>query len=74
MSREPLYGVGEWAARYLPRLLGLTPAQLPSLNDDPVGRCLDRLFDADISSLTLAVVTHAVREFAVDLDELFCIT
>jgi transposase len=50
--------------------LGLIPTQLPSLNDDRVGRCLDRLFDADIPSLTLAVVAHAVREFAVDLDEL----
>src|SRR4051794_11065081 len=70
ISREPLYGVGQWAARYLPELLGLTPMQLPSLNDDRVGRCLDRLFDADIPSLTLAVVAHAVREFAVDLDEL----
>jgi transposase len=70
LSREPLYGVGEWAARHAPDSLGLTPAQLPSLNDDRVGRCLDRLFDADIPSLTLAVVAHAVREFQVDLDEL----
>jgi transposase len=70
ISREPLYGVGEWAARYAPQPLGLTPAQLPSLNDDRVGRCLDRLFDADIPSLTLAIVTHAVREFGVELDEL----
>src|SRR3954463_14731785 len=70
IAREPLYGVGEWAARHAPELLGLTPTQLPSLNDDRVGRCLDRLFDADIPSLTLAVVAHAVREFAVDLDEL----
>jgi transposase len=70
LSREPLYGVGEWAARYAPGRLGLTPAQLPSLNDDRVGRCLDRLFDADIPSLTLAVVAHAVREFGVALDEL----
>src|SRR5450432_3278268 len=38
ISRQPLYGVGEWAARYLPQLLGLTPTQLPSLNDDRVGR------------------------------------
>jgi len=30
---QPLYGVGGWAARYVPQLLGLTPAQLPSLND-----------------------------------------
>ena len=70
ISREPLYGVGQWAARHLPQLLGLTPNQLPSLNDDRVGRSLDRLFDADIPSLTLAVVAHAVREFAVNLDEL----
>jgi transposase len=69
-SREPLYGVGEWAARHVPELLGLAPAQLPSLNDDRVGRCLDRLFDADVPTLALAVVAHAVREFAVDLDEL----
>src|SRR4051794_1302310 len=70
ISREPLYGVGAWAARHVPGRLGLTPEQLPALNDDRVGRCLDRLFDADIPSLTLAVVTHAVREFGVALDEL----
>ena len=70
VSREPLYGVGEWAARHHPALLGLAPGELPALNDDRAGRALDRLFDADITSLTLAVVAHAVREFAVDLDEL----
>jgi hypothetical protein len=70
VSREPLYGIGEWAARDVPELLGLCRAQLPSLNDDRVGRCLDRLFDADIPTLALAVVVHAVREFAVDRDEL----
>ena len=69
LSREPLYGVGQWAARLVPERLGLAPPS-PTLNDDRVGRCLDRLFDADIPSLTLAVVTHAVREFAVALDEL----
>ena len=70
MSREPLYGLGEWAARHVPELLGLSTAQLPSLNDDRVGRCLDRLFDADIPTLSLAVVAYAVREFDVELDEL----
>jgi transposase len=70
VSREPLYGLGQWATRYVPQLLGLDPAQLPALNDDRIGRCLDRLFDADVPTLTLAVVTHAVREFDVDLDEL----
>jgi transposase len=70
LSREPLYGIGEWAARYTPEALGFADTQLPSLNDDRVGRCLDRLFQCDVSSLVLALVTHVVSEFQVDLDEL----
>jgi transposase len=70
LCREPLYGIGEWAARYASEALGFADTQLPSLNDDRVGRCLDRLFQSDINSLVLALVTHVVREFQVDLDEL----
>jgi transposase len=70
LSREPLYGIGEWAARFDPEALGFADCQLPSLNDDRVGRCLDRLFQSDITSLVLALATHVVREFQVDLDEL----
>jgi hypothetical protein len=70
MSREPLYGVGEWAARHVPDLLGLSERQLASLNDDRVGRCLDRLFQNDYGSLALTVATHAIAEFGVGLDQL----
>jgi len=70
LSREPLYGIGEWAARFDPLALGFADTQLPSLNDDRVGRCLDRLFQSDITSMVLALATHVVREFQVDLDEL----
>jgi transposase len=70
VSREPLYGVGEWAARHVPDLLGLSEQQITSLNDDRVGRCLDRLFQNDYSSLVLAVATHAIAEFGVELDQL----
>jgi transposase len=70
ISREPLYGVGEWAARHDTRWLDLSDEQLPSLNDDRVGRALDRLFDADVAALTLDVAAHAVSEYDVTLDEL----
>jgi transposase len=70
LCREPLYGVGEWAARYAPEVLGFADTQLPSLNDDRIGRCLDRLFQSDVSSLVLTLATHVVAEFQVDLDEL----
>jgi hypothetical protein len=70
ISRQPIYGVGEWAARYAPDLLGLAPAEVGLLNDDRMGRCLEKLFECDHSSLALAVVGHVVREFQVALDRL----
>ena len=70
LAREPLYGIGEWAARFEPKALGFADDQLPSLNDDRVGRCLDCLFRTDITSMVLALATHVVQEFQVDLDEL----
>jgi transposase len=70
LSREPLYGIGEWAARFAPEAFGFNDSQLPSLNDDRIGRCLDRLFQSDITSLVLALVAHVIEEFDVDLDEL----
>jgi transposase len=70
LCREPLYGIGEWAARYAPDLLGLAQDQIGSLNDDRLGRCLDRLFQNDCGSIALTVAAHAVTEFGVKLDQL----
>jgi len=70
VSREPIYGLGEWAVRHAPDALGLMPQEIGAMNDDGVGRALDRLFLADVPSLVLAVATHAVKEFDVSLDEL----
>jgi hypothetical protein len=70
LSREPIYGLGEWAARHAPDLLGLTEKEVDLLNDDRVGRALDKLFAADVSSLVLGVATHVAKEFGLGLDEL----
>ena len=70
LSREPIYGIGEWAERYAPDLLGLTDPELQRLNDDRMGRCLDRLFDAEMSALALDVVRHVIVEFDVSLQQL----
>jgi transposase len=70
LSREPVYGVGEWAALYAPDLAGLSQAGLASLNDDRLGRALDRVFDVFGKALLLDVVRHVVREFHVRLDQL----
>jgi transposase len=69
VSREPIYGVGEWASFFAPDLLGLTRGQVALLNDDRAGRWLDRLFDCDIPHLALAVVRHVIGEFSLSLDE-----
>lgn len=70
LSRQPIYGVGEWARGLKPALLQLDTTQLRSLNDDRVGRCLDRLFAADCPALVLALTRHVVEEFDLDLSEI----
>jgi transposase len=73
IGREPLYGLGEWAARFAPGLLGLGAGlgagQAGAVNDDRVGRALERLFDADRASLLTTLVLRAVREFGIDTSE-----
>lgn len=44
LSREPIYGVGEWAARQAPDLVGLALGEAAFLNDDRFGRALDTAF------------------------------
>ncbi|MDQ3575657.1 MAG: IS1634 family transposase [Actinomycetota bacterium] len=70
VAHQPLYALGEWAGAYQPALLGLGPGEAAALNDDRVGRMLDRLFDADRASLMTGVVLGAVGEFGVELSQL----
>ena len=70
LARRPLYALPEWLARRVPAHLGLQPAQVALLQDDRLGRALDRLYRADRASLLTAVVVQAVREFGIELQQL----
>ena len=70
VSREPIYGVGEWASQYAPELLGLTEDQVRALGDDRLGRESDRLFAVLGSDLVLDVVRHVLVAFALGMSEL----
>lgn len=67
IARTPLYSVIEWARPFHPRLLGCAPEQL---NDDRIGRSLDRLFDADRCALLTSFVLHMLQTFAITPQEL----
>ncbi len=70
VRHRPLYAIAEWAAAYDPALVGLGPGDAATLNDDRVGRSLDRLFDADRASLLTETVLAAVEAFGIDCSEL----
>lgn len=70
VHHEPVYALGEWAARRDPALLGLREKDVSYLNDDRVGRALARLFDADRASLLGELVLRAVSAFDVDCSRL----
>jgi transposase len=67
IARTPLYSVSEWARSFPSSLLGCQPSDL---NDDRLGRSLDRLFDSDRCALLTAFVVHMIKEFAITLEEL----
>jgi transposase len=70
LSREPIYGIGEWAAQYAPDLLGLNPAELAAFNDDRLGRALDKLFESGETQLVMDLVRWIIQEFDLSLDEM----
>lgn len=69
-DHQPVYTHAEWASRVEPNLIRLESGQAAFLNDDRVGRALDRLFDADRAVLMTEIVMRTLREFEIDVDEL----
>lgn len=67
--RTPLYSIGEWAEQMVPQLLGLAASQVNLINDDRIGRALDRLFEADRSVMLTELVVHMVGEFEIELEQ-----
>jgi len=70
VEREPIYRQQEAVQGFAPELYGLAPAQLERLDDDRLGRALDRLFLADRAALLTEVVVAAGQRFAVKLERL----
>jgi transposase len=70
VEREPLYAIGEWAARFDPAALGLAADEVALICDDRVGRALDQLFDCDRASLLTELALAAIKEFGIDCSQL----
>jgi transposase len=70
LGRSPLYALGEWALPFDPALLGMSSQDVAALNDDRAGRALERLFDADRTSMLTELMLKVISEFAVDTSEL----
>lgn len=70
ISRQPLYRIPSWAQSFVPGLLGLPPDADKYLNDDRIGRSLDKLFRSDFRSFITKIVVRAVVEFGLDLSQI----
>ncbi len=67
LSRHPLYAVTEWARRFDAKRLELTDEQVALINDDRLGRLLDKLFSVDRRTLMTQIVVHMVKEFGIEM-------
>ena len=70
LAKEAIYAQREWVRRCEPALVGLSPEAAAAMDDDRLGRALDRLYDADRASMLTELVLRTVRTFQVQTDEL----
>jgi transposase len=70
LSSFPLYRLADWARDYSPDLLGLTSEQTDSLNDDRIGRELERFFLADRSTMATVLALRIIKFYAVEINAL----
>jgi len=70
VEREPIYRHYEMVNTFASSHFGLSGEEAKRLNDDQLGRALDRLYDADRGSLLTELVVTAAHEFDVCLEEL----
>ena len=69
-GRRPLYELREWTTEFSTQFLPIGADQVDYLNDDRIGRALDKLFCADRASLQTNIVLQAIKEFRIKVDEL----
>jgi len=69
IGRLPVYGFKEWVTLFDPHLFNLKLEQVDYINDDRIGRALEKLFDTDRASLMTEIVLKAVREFNLEMEQ-----
>ena len=69
LSRQPIYGVGEWVAGFAPDLFNLWEREVALLGDDRLGRCMARAHHELTPQLILDFVRSMVETFQVGLEE-----
>jgi transposase len=70
IEREPIYRQSETVHEFAAGSFGLSSEQMARLDDDRIGRALDRLFDADRAELLTEVVLAVGHRFGVAFDQL----
>lgn len=67
LAAFPLYKIPEWARNYPSELLGMTPEQMDALNDDRIGRDLERLFLTDRSTMTTVIALWVIKQYEIEM-------
>jgi transposase len=65
INREAIYAVKDWA-----RIHGLRLSEGAEINDDRIGRALERLFQADRATLQTEIVLGTVKKFNLKMDQI----
>ena len=70
IGKRPLYELENWCSKINPHSIGNETIDCDILNDDRFGRALDKLYEADRSSLMTDIVIKMVKKFELNLDRI----
>lgn len=69
VSGFPLYKIQKWSEDFEPKQLGCHEQLINFINDDRIGRCLDKLFSADRATLLTVIMLKTITAFNIKMSE-----
>lgn len=66
VEREALYAIEEWVYRHKPALGN----ELSPINDDRIGRAIDRLFEIDRATLQTRIMLKVMKVFSLNMERI----
>ena len=69
-GRQPMYELSNWVTDIHPQCFGFEEFDVSIFNDDRFGRAIDKIYNAERSTIMTEIVLNAIDKFKINLEEI----